>query len=1655
MLWLVVKLIVDRRIWRSSIVVKLMNRWMLCVVFAIGWILGRPGLAGLDPAPTVVSAPVAVFPLRNATGEAGLDWISVGLQDSLTVDLWYVAALHTKALPQMPELLRAVCPDPTLACVAGQTLATWQGQAKAQGYGGFLWGEYRRDGDALALRLGWYGLDGDAPLAEHTVRGSSPPELLAAATEGLRALLAARGVAVTEAEQARMKAPKTRVAAAWEQNALGYWEQIRYHLAAADAQRAARAAVWEQHLRAAVQADPDYAEAWNNLGWRQFILRNNSEAIHAFQKALRSKPEMIGAQVGMGGALAEQGKVADALPWFEQAVALSPALIPHIEALTTLYLQLNQFEKAEKLLQNTLKNQEPKINPNSLEIARIVNRLAGVLKRQNRYQEAEDLYRRALKILEKNRGALHLDTAAVLGNIAETLDEQGHYIEAENLYQKTLKIKEKILGKNHIETADTLNDLGLVMYSQGRYKDAESSVRHALSITEKTLNSNHPRIAGRLNNLAKILRSQGHYKDAEALYLRALNIKEQAKEIGPDHPSTATSLNNLAEVLELQGRYSEAETTHRRALAIREKVFGQEHPDVAEGFIYLAKSLTFQGHYKDAESLYRRALAIKERVLGAEHPAIATNLNGLAGVVQQQGRYPEAENLQRRALSITEKALGLEHPETAISLHNLAGVLDEQGRYKDAELLYRRALAIKEKAFSPDHSSTANSLADLAAILQQQSRYDEAETLHRRALAIREKALGPDHPDTASSLDLLAGIPRAQGRYKEAEALLNHALTIKEKTLGPTHPDTIKSLRNLAGVLEEQGRYAEAEKRHSVALEAIEKSLGPKHPETASCLNELALLFHKLGRLEDAKVLYDRARIILEETLGSDHSDTATSFNNLASVSDAQGRYTEAENWHRRALAIYEKALGSEHPSTANSLSNLAITLRSQSRYVEAENLHRRALAIREKTLGSGHPSTASSLNNLAAVLQDEGRIGEAESLVRRAMAILIESGQSGNPTGLMTISAGLGYLLIQQNRLTEAVTPYDTAVQTLDQLFANTRGLSEEARHTFVGQYAHIYREFIQLLLKLHTQQPQAGYDRKALEIVSRQQSRVFTELLRQAQVRVYDRDPVFQELKTQRDSLRAQVAVLTEQRATVSVTAPEADAKKANLNRALKEKGQALRAVDERLRRDYPRFIELEQPAPVTMEALQALLQPGEAVWTVVLLPEQTALFVVTRDRFRLQPVAVSRQTLTDLVARVRRPLEEAAKQSNLTPLADLDPADLHRLYQHLIAPVADLLKDARRVLVVADGPLYTLPFELLVTRFDEVENRVFRQARRAADGRDSNRAFFGEYAALDYLDTHYRFQYLPSLAALVVQRRSAAPAPASPTTTPRPALLAFADPIFGPEAPTAKVGTAQDAPATRGYSTSTQATIQLLTRSGSLKVKGDLPRLPDTAEETRKIASLLRVANPDRQLYLRERAQEQTVYDLSTQGQLQGLRYLLFSTHGLLGGQFLPPDAPDDADLHRAGPAPAVPPIEPREPALALTLVGDLRGQDGFLKMGEILGLQLDTDLVVLSACNTAGEVVPKDNRGEGFVGLTRAFLFAGAHHLLVSHWSVASAASRELMIGTFTRLQAGQPPVDALAEARQHLRQQTFQPPGSGIAVAYAHPLFWAPFVVVGD
>ena len=105
-----------------------------------------------------------------------------------------------------------------------------------------------------------------------------------------------------------------------------------------------------------------------------------------------------------------------------------------------------------------------------------------------------------------------------------------------------------------------------------------------------------------------------------------------------------------------------------------------------------------------------------------------------------------------------------------------------------------------------------------------------------------------------------------------------------------------------------------------------------------------------------------------------------------------------------------------------------------------------------------------------------------------------------------------------------------------------------------------------------------------------------------------------------------------------------------------------------------------------------------------------------------------------------------------------------------------------------------------------------------------------------------------------------------------------------------------------------------------------------------------------------------------------------------------------------------------------------------------------------LVALSACNTAGQSAEANN-GEGFAGLTRAFMYAGAKSLLVSHWSVDSSSTEALMTDTFRDIKDGEPPIAAASEARQRVLKTVYT--RDGISFSRSNPFFWAPFVYVGD
>jgi CHAT domain-containing protein len=272
--------------------------------------------------------------------------------------------------------------------------------------------------------------------------------------------------------------------------------------------------------------------------------------------------------------------------------------------------------------------------------------------------------------------------------------------------------------------------------------------------------------------------------------------------------------------------------------------------------------------------------------------------------------------------------------------------------------------------------------------------------------------------------------------------------------------------------------------------------------------------------------------------------------------------------------------------------------------------------------------------------------------------------------------------------------------------------------------------------------------------------------------------------------------------------------------------------------------------------------------------------------------------------------------------------------------------------------------------------------------------------------YLIKRFEVSYIPSASVFVAQsakeRKEKEPQ--------RLPLLAFGDPVYEGEGrtKTAKVDSRQIA--------------NVALRGASFK------RLEFSGEEVRRIAAIWNLSQESEHINLRQRASVNRVREID----LSKYHVLHFASHAVLG---------DKIELAS-------------QPALVLSRNEGHGGKDsGLLQFADILELKLDADLVVLSACETGlGQL----RDGEGIVGITRAFFYAGASAAVVSLWKVQDQSTSVFMERFYRNLKQGKSKAEALREAKIKTMTTTIDD-FKAIAgrQSLASPFFWAPFILVGN
>ena len=931
----------------------------------------------------------------------------------------------------------------------------------------------------------------------------------------------------------------------------------------------------------------------------------------------------------------------------------------------------------------------------------------------------------------------------------------------------------------------------------------------------------------------------------------------------------------------------------------------------------------------------------------------------------------------------------------------------QAGRYKitlveirSADQRDKELLAAERMKEEGDQLQAQNTKEALQAAL---GKYEEALALYRAA---------GDRSREAYSLNDLALGYQKLGEMQKSLEFLKQVLLL-DRASGD-HRGEAYSLTNIGVAYTYLGQTEKAVESFVQALPLMQ-ALGDKRGE-GTLLLSLGNSYQTLGRLEQARECFTRGLPLLQAA--GDQGAEGVMLNNLGALYRKLGNSSRALDYYQQALPLLRASGNRSVESTT--LDNMGVLYREQSELPKALEYFNQALSLRQ-TLGNKRAEGV-TLDNIGAVYRRMGDPRKALGYHQQALQLLQTAGD--NLKAAVTLN-NIGAAQRQIGDFSQALESYQQAWRLLqvagDRLvqadtlrkraeierdlekFAESRSSieqaialledvrasvdSEEDRASFFATVTDYYEFHTDLLMQLHRADPQAGHERTALHISEQSRARSLLELLGEAREGI--REGVSPQLLERERNLHHRLT------AAFDALNKTLGGRSAKEQREASEKevyvltGEYRKVLSE-IRATSPRYAALTQPQPLTAEEIQKRALDDDTLLLEYALGERRSyLWVVSPSSissYQLPPraeiEALARKVYEQLIARLAK---QGAPDSQFNSQASA-------LSRTLLGPASSQL-GAKRLVIVAPGALAYLPFAVLPVP----------SAGGQSDG-------------FQPLISVHEVVNLPSASVLSVIRRETVGRQAAAKS-----VAVLADPVF--DANDARVALARTKSAIKGTQTASAAAaptaeLPALTRSiqtmNLSNTRTGLTRLLFSREEAEAIYSLVSGgAGLKATDFKASRA-------TATSDELSQYRIVHFATHGLLNSE------------------------HPELSGLALSLIDETgKPQDGFLRLHEIYNLKLNADLVVLSACQTG---LGKEIKGEGLVGLTRGFMYAGAPRVVASLWRVDDAATAELMKRFYRgMLKDKLRPAAALRAAQLELMKRP----------AWRSPYFWGAFILQGE
>lgn len=788
----------------------------------------------------------------------------------------------------------------------------------------------------------------------------------------------------------------------------------------------------------------------------------------------------------------------------------------------------------------------------------------------------------------------------------------------------------------------------------------------------------------------------------------------------------------------------------------------------------------------------------------------------------------------------------------------------------------------------------------------------------------------------------------------------------------------------------------------------------------AQTINALGVLYSKLGEKQQALASHARAQELFR-TIGSP-SGELTALTGIGYVYDSLGEKEKALGCYMEALRLarttgrregelvllihvgnIDDALGHLDEALKNYEAALALSRAAADARMQAYALnfiggvydsrrqtgpalafYRRALALARAA--ADRRGEAGVLNNIGRVYERAGQSERALLCYRSALALhLAAEDRSGEAATRYNIARAER----DRGQLGAARAQIEPALDIVESLRTNVSG--DELRVSYFASVQQYYDLYIDILMRAHRLRPEEGSAALAFQASERARARGLLDLLVEARADIPQSiDPA---LREREETLRRTLDAKVERRMLLlgGKHTEEETAASAEEIRQLTLEDEELRA---QIGEKSPRYAALMRPRPLSVEDAQRMLDEETVLLEYSLGDERSYLWAVTKTGFRSYELP-ARSQVEELARGAYDSLTARGSAGSSSPSeAEARGRELDARYWQQARALCDVILGpassqlgAKRLLVVGDGALLYIPFGALPAPLSSEAGAADEQERAP-------------------LILQHEVLNLPSASTLALIRDGA-----GERQTGREAVAVLADPVFERDDPRIEPGSDAQAPGSNALVEGAHRATREVGDGGS---GGGMTRLLGSGAEAEEIMSVVpRGAGFEA---IGFGANLETVRGLS----LGHYGIVHFATHAVLDNE------------------------HPELSGIVLSLFDEQgRPREGFLSLREVYNLRLPSDLVVLSACSTG---LGKEVRGEGFVGLTRGFFYAGAARVVASLWKVDDDATAELMKRFYAgMLQKGLPPPAALRQAQLSMWRSE----------RWRAPYYWGAFVLQGE